>query len=500
MHRSTMRNTLSRPSGLARPSARPNEPHLLPNETVNTAFTFGKLGYQDIRTDVHKLSGYQLSNEELKAPTPEIVKRLVGMFMHEILLVDPDRLSQPVFGCMDVLEYPMLYDDDTIAGIGLLRHARKLFDIAKYGQFGVRDIYGPNRVNFQWQLSALANLYRFRTNKLAQFEEKVATSDAAVLEEKKLLEDVAREKQRIAELQQKRAEEEPELKKVKDRISELGVFLGKQHEQQRTTTDKTAELKKAFKARSESVVAKRLTVAELREEVENLSAKVVSSPNRVKSELEAMRTKLESEQERVSALHRRNMEFVVGGEALKECIANMLLLNKSNASCVEKMKIQKENEENLEVAKKKETELATELSFAKEKTEILKRQTASLATKIARVKEQYEEVALHSNAREREREGKVQELQALFDEKHRLRANKKEAIESLQNQYIARMESLVDKTRRVRSRYLILREKLDSFQRDTSRIADISYNSNMKHLQEYEQLIGSEGCKLSEES
>lgn len=499
MMRPAMRSTLSRPSGLARSSARPNDRHLLPNETVSGAFTFGKLGYQDIRTDVHKVSGYQLSNEELKAPTPEVVKLLVGMFMREILLVDPERLSQPVFGCMDAIEHPTLYDDDVIAGIGFLRHARKLFDIAKYGHFGIRDVYGPNRVNFQWQLSALANLFRFRINKLAQFEEKVATIDAIVLEEKGLLEEVSREERRIGELQQKRAEEEPELNRVKDRISELGVILGKQHEHQRTTTDKTTHLKQSFKTRSELVVAKRQTEASLREEVENMSAKVVSSPNRVKSELEAMRTKLESEQACVSSMHRRNMEIVVGGEALKECVAHVLLLKNSDASCVEKMKIRKQNEDSLEVASKKETEIDTELSFSKEKIEILKRQTASLSTKIARVKEQYEEVALHSNAREREREEKVQELQALSEEKRRLRADKKEAIESLQNQYVTHIESLVDKTNRVRTKYLNLREKMDCFQRDTSKMADIAYKSSMKHVLEYEQMIGSGGGILYKE-
>lgn len=491
MVRPVMRSTVSRPSGLARSSGRPNDRHLLPNETVNAAFTFGKLGYQEIRSDVQKLSGHQLSTDELKAPTPENVKHLVGIFLREILLIDPERLSQPAFGCVDVLEYPMLYDDDTIAGIEFLRHARKLFDIAKYGLFGIRDIYGPNRVNFHWQLSSVANLYRFRKTRLTLFEEKVADIDASVVEEKSLLEDVSREEKKIAELQQKRAEEEPELNRTKERISELGTILANQHEFQRTTTEKTAELKQTFKARSESIVAKRRTEAALREEVDGMSAKVVSSPDRVKSELQDMREKLESEQSRVSDMHRRNMEIVVGGETLKECIAHVLLFKNSDASCVEKMKFRRQNEDSLEVSTKKEAETDTELCFAREKIEILKRQTASLSAKIARVKEQYEEVASHSNAREREREENVRELQLLTEEKRKLRADKKEAIESLEKQYVALRKGLVDKTSRVRTKYFTLRDRMESFQRDTSEIADIAYNASMENLMAYEKLISS---------
>lgn len=303
---------------------------LEPAPEPKTSFQFPKMPLAEIQEDMASMSSCNsasghgnncdciITREAFRSPSPDDVKKIADFFIYEIYAKRPEDSAQPSFGCLDSVEYPELYDD-AISQFNFLRQCQLMFNDAQCSEFGLRDLHAPDRSRFQWHLSALVNIHKFRMTRLAMIEDAVGSFDDLTEKEGSYIEERSQLEREISAIEQARAKDEPELESVRQVVSELGLKLSSLHKQQIELTDRTRDAKANLAKLTEHAAAvkvKRMTEAE---EVDRYRMRVVSSPDRVQSEIKNMAETLSAEKESVADLKQRTQALRVRRKTVEKC-------------------------------------------------------------------------------------------------------------------------------------------------------------------------------------
>lgn len=399
------------------------------------SFQFPKMPFSEIHEDMASNNcDCVITREAFRSPSPDDVKKITEFFVHEIYAKRPEDFAQPSFGCLDSVEYPELYDD-AIPQFNFLRQCQTMFDDAQCNEFGLRDLHAPDKSRFQWHLSALINVHKFRMTRLAMIEDAVGSFDDLTEKEGAYIEERTQLEREISAIEQARAKDEPELESVRQVVSELGLKLSSLHKQQIELTDRTRDAKANFASLTEHAAAvkvKRMTEAE---EVDRYRLRVVSSPDRIKSEIKNMMETLSSEKESVGNIERRVQTLRLQKKAAEKCDQNVeraiaeldiVLAEQERARA-----LQKEIDERTENLAEGEREIA---SIESSKVH-LERVVSSIQQKLVRIREQSTDVNRQTSEEDRilsEKENEYErqdaELVRHFDRNFEAINNAKQAV------------------------------------------------------------------------
>lgn len=341
-----------------------------------------------------------VTRETLKAPAAPEARAVIDHFIEEVYNKRPEDMAQPGFGCLEVVEYPELYEE-AIATLHHLRQCQKMFAAAHFDEFGVRDIFAPSKTRFHWQISSLINFNKFRQTRLSAFEEMAKNADHLVERERVVLSEKSDFQREITAIEEARAAEEPQVAELQQAASELTVEITALHQKQLTLTDHTRDAKSSLSQKNESATALKVRIMSEREDVDAMSARVVSSPDRVKGELHDMRETLKSERDNVAGMEHRTTALVHRGSALNAAVS---AVNGVQGGAEDSLNAKTKLEE-LEkcVAKRSKTknELVSEVGSIKQSRAHFERLIESVGTKVARIDEQRHEIDSNSSESDR---------------------------------------------------------------------------------------------------
>lgn len=365
---------------------------LEPAPELKTSFQFPKMPLAEIQEDmVSNNCDCVITREAFRSPSPDDVKQIAEFFTHEIYAKRPEDFAQPSFGCLDSVEYPELYDD-AIPQFNFLRQCQIMFGDAQCSEFGLRDLHAPDKSRFQWHLSALINVHKFRMTRLAMVEDAVGNFDDLTEKEGNYVEERSQLEREISAIEQARAKDEPELESVRQVVSELGLKLNSLHKQQIELTDRIRDAKANLAKLTEHAAAvkvKRMTEAE---EVDRYRTQVVSSPDRVQSEIKSMTETLSAEKENITDIERRTRVLRLRRKAAEKSDQNVeKAIGELEIVLAEQGRVQvlqkdiKERKESL-------TEGEREIASIESSKVHLERVVSSLQQKVSRIEEQSTDV------------------------------------------------------------------------------------------------------------
>lgn len=385
-------------------------------------YRFPRMPIGEIVDDM-ALFEYPISKNALKAPSADDVRGVLTFFLNDIYSKQCEDKLQPSPECLDVLAYPELHED-SVNLLHFLRACQTLFRDAQYHDFGLRDLLFPDRGRFHWQLSALINFAKFRQTRLAVFEAVASNADELVEQHRQLEDEVNDLESQISEIQDTRAEEEPALAKEKQAVAGLTAELSELHKQQLSLTDDTRDLKNSLSVKNDNVSAAKLKLMSDKQEVSKLSAQVVSSPERVKSEIAEMSRRLDSERAALQSTQRRTRDLRLRAEALSKVASDVTTAHKLVEECNTEMEREKELQKNVKEKRTKILDFESEQKSIESSSGHLDKQMKSIEQRLLRVRQQRDE--LSQQAREtqvRFREQALRTEKAGQDATHKVEAN-----------------------------------------------------------------------------
>ncbi|PWN50188.1 hypothetical protein IE53DRAFT_330732 [Violaceomyces palustris] len=252
--------------------------------------------------------GLVVSPEDITRPTSTIAYRIFVAFLECLSGTSQELLERTRHATLAQMEYRELYDDG-LQFIMLFREIRAMMVAATITDFHLQDLTRPVPKRFKRQMSALVNFYRFRSDRIAEFEE--LTAEAEDLENKRNeTEDMIEVKKvELERFKRQRILEEPEAKALKaenDKLAEHLLELKKKQGQFMNEHE-------AYKLEKENLIKKQTDlhyyIQSVQAELRNLQARIVSSPKKLRGSIEAMSEQVIQDRASLADIERKAREL-----------------------------------------------------------------------------------------------------------------------------------------------------------------------------------------------
>lgn len=389
-------------------------------DTHSSTCAFPRMPIRDIIDDMAGNYNHVITAEALKAPTPEDVRGVLLVMLDCLYEKGPEEICQPAFGTLDGLEYPDLHEDSA-ANLKFFRACQKMFAAAQYPDFSMRDLFAPEKVRFTWQVSALINLAKFRATRHVAFQAMATASQELAAAHRQALEDNAELEHQITIIEEARAEEEGEVNAQKEAISQLAADLATLHRDQVSLTEETRDLKAKLIATTDAINAAKVKYLGEVQDVDKLRSQVVSSPDRVKGEIDDMAERLELDKENLQGVQRRTRHLHQRAEGLNKAAGDVVKVNKVLEEAVSEMDRTKALKSSIKEHKSKIAEFETEQESLKSAVVHLERQGKSIEQRLARVRQQRSDISDKAHCAE----------QRLAEQSRQVEAERKAAAASI---------------------------------------------------------------------
>lgn len=425
-----------------------------------------------------------ISKEEFRNPAPADMKRVTDFFIAEIYGKRSEDFAQPSFGCLDEVEYPELYED-AIPQFNYLRQCQKMFDAAQFDEFGLRDVHAPEKNRFHWELSALINLHKFRQTRLAMIEELVGNIDEMAEREGRNNDERTQFEREISLIEEARAKDEPEVEAIREHVAELGLKLSSLHKQQIELTDRTRDAKLLLTKRTEHAAAVKVKRMSEMEEVDRFRMRVVSSPDRVKAEMDEMVENISSEKENVTSMERRTRTLRMRTAAISKTgqdvdkagtAMGVVIMEQERAKA-----LQKEIDQRRTALKENEREMAG----IRHSQGYLERVVNSVQQKLARVGDQSADFNQQTSEEDRalaNKESKFEKEQALLTKDVE---EKNAAIKAIQEAILTEVADFSREVEEFANKQAQVHEKMGAYHADLKNAQDIISDDNKRSFETF---------------
>lgn len=460
---------------------------LAPAPEIQKNYGFPRMPFSEILEDMAEY-GHPIAREVIKAPTTADVTQFFEFFIYLIYNISKDDMSQPSFGCLDVLAYPELHEA-SVPILHFSRQCQEMFTASHFDAFTIRDLSAPEKSRFHWQISALLNFAKFRQTRQQAFQELSQNEEDLAVAQSNLVAQTAEVTSEIATIEDARAEKEPEVEKLKEEMAGMKLEFTDLYKQQIAISDEIRELKTAFTKKTEQFESHKVANMTLSEEVDLHRSRVCSSPDRVKGEIEDMRETLALEKENVVGTGRRTHAMRSRTMAISVGLSKVANLVKTlEEALAEDERVKALGAEN-ETKRTRNANLDAEFERLSSLKAHLERQLDSKEQNLTRIgqmatekyKEASDEMRAHS---EKRKEVQAEQLQTdlAIEEKNRTATQIQQQIESCAVAFAAELEQLTQAQS-------LLNEKLSHYHTDIVKCTDIISTATSGTLEAYREEI-----------
>ncbi|GAK68260.1 uncharacterized protein PAN0_058d6501 [Moesziomyces antarcticus] len=257
--------------------------------------------------------GLSISPEDLQKPQGHVAHRVFVAFLECLSGTTTEMMDGRRHEALGSAEYSELYEDG-LQMLMFFREVKDMMNAATLYDFTLQDLTRPNPKRFRRQMSALVNFYRFRSDRIVEFEELVTGSEDLENKRNEIEDDIDRQRSELARFKAERELDEPKVKELQRVNAEITDELLAARNQQKETMEELEELKK----RKDTLAIKHAELAQdkfqIYEKITYLEARVVSSPSKMKNSVRELAEQLDKDtlslQETVKKVEefKRNLE------------------------------------------------------------------------------------------------------------------------------------------------------------------------------------------------
>lgn len=438
--------------------------------------------FAEIHEDMN-LFNCPVTKEMLKVPTSNDVKGVFDFFLKEISNKRPEDMVQAGFGCIDDVDYPELYED-AIPRLHYLRECQEVFRSAQFDEFGIRDVFAPSKSRFNWQISALINFNKFRQNRLSSFEEMAKNADDLLVRERAVIAEKSELQKEITSIEEIRASEKLEADGIREVVSELTQEINALHKQQRALTDQTREAKSELAEKTEKATAVKVRKMTETEDADRMKSRVVSSPDRVRGELDTMRETLQAEREEVDGMEKRTRFLHRRSEGLKKAQSSVKDVITSTEECLVVKERLDRLEHTIQEGQATKSGHEVEAESIKESRGHLERLIDSVGGKVARIDEQRREIDSNTSESDRKLAEQNRQLEAEEEEVSRMIEEKASIARAIQDDIEQSVTDFADKMEKLAEKQELVGERFTAYHGDLTKAAIIVGESSQQSLED----------------
>uniref|UniRef100_A0A7S3A1N2 Kinetochore protein NUF2 n=1 Tax=Rhodosorus marinus TaxID=101924 RepID=A0A7S3A1N2_9RHOD len=337
------------------------------------------------------------SEDYLRKPSADSVRALFEQFLELLMGSSKEELSQPVFGAVDVISYPELHED-SIPFLAFHRRMQKLMTACGVPDFCMNDYAKPDYQRLRRLLSAVINLAKFREERLIRFQDLNNRSEA-LLERKQALAKTNASLKAEIDLYNKKVEaERPQSEALEKKTSSLASELQELHEKQSKLQADIRKLKAEASELAEKAASLKVKVLHEEQEVGRYESMVVSSPERVRKEIEDQQEQLEYDREQIVSMERRTRELQNRVSGLQVCETDVRMGTTVMEECEREMDRSKVQLQLVRDRKQAISIAESELRRLENQESYLKRQVQSSEERISRIQKQISDRELEVQA------------------------------------------------------------------------------------------------------
>lgn len=271
-----------------------------------------------VRTDellvvLHEM-GVQVSAEEMARPQGAMVHKIYLAFLDTLSGVLPESLERLRAAATSDMEHADMLQDSVewlifFREVCVAADRRAMMEAATVHDFCVQDLTRPQPKRFKRHMSALVNFFRFRSDRLAEFDELVADTEDLEVQRLDLEDAIAQGRSHVAELSRARAEEAPEVEQLRaENLARSDELLQLKREQNQLLAQ--VDALKSDKAG----VVQRQTETEyqlqaLTDELARLEARIATRPEDMAVAVADMEAKAAAERDALAESERRAREL-----------------------------------------------------------------------------------------------------------------------------------------------------------------------------------------------
>lgn len=386
--------------------------------------------------------GIKVKAEDLVQPEEkkETVKRVFEQLAEKCLGISRDEMSQATFAGLQAMSYPELHEE-SIPQMNCFRILQQLFERYGIKDFSLNDITNPTPRRLRIQLSYAVNFLKYREERLAalaEYDNQRVTLNNQLSRAQSHREDMERT---VAVKQQKMDEQaevvsrmEAEAKEMESKISQLNVRQAEIREGSSVMKNHNNELK-------DRLASKKLQLEELLVLKKQLQGQIVSSPEKLKKQLDDTNASLRSQHTEIRACEKKHKEL----NAWIECVSNATHDLGLAKDAVDGLSVELSNNK---VASNNIASKEQQLAANKDVLKALQQNTVQLSRKVARHEEKNNTLKQGAEARAIDATTTMDRLQRDIIAATNLKSDVRAKVEALDNE-VQTMKKLVESERSV---------------------------------------------------
>ena len=262
--------------------------------------------------------GIKAKQEDLIQPEEkrDTIKRIFEQLAEVCFNINREEINQPTFSGLQAMSYPELHEE-SIPQMNSFRILQQLMDRFGIKDFCLNDILAPSPRRLRIQLSYAVNFLKYRESTLATLAEH-DNQRASLNAQLSKIQTAKTEAERLLMIKQQKVEEQADdVHKMETEIKEYENKIGELNLKQAEIRELASELKIRNNELKDTLSSKTSKVEELRATLRQLQGQIVSSPEKLKKQLDDSNQSLSAQHNEIRACEKKLKEL----NAWNECVA-----------------------------------------------------------------------------------------------------------------------------------------------------------------------------------
>lgn len=390
--------------------------------------SFPAVSTDELLSVLHEL-GLSVTADDVARPQGAMVQKVYMAFLDTLAGTMPDMLEAQRDALCASLEHRDMYEDG-VAWLLYFREVRAMMEAATVHDFHLQDLTRPTAKRFKRHMSALVNFFRFRSDRLAEFDELVLDTEDLETRRLALEEGMDRTREAIAEHVAQRKRDEPRVKALQDEnLAHSDRLLEMKKEQGRLLAEVDA-LKhgKAEAVQKQTDVQYQLQI--VAGELSRLQARLVTRPDEMRQQVRDMQEQVQGERAALGESERKARELSAKMRVLERLdadLATSLAAMEQVAADVEKTAREARA---LQGGKERRGAAGQEKAAMEHRHEQMERQVAAAAERLERARRALEEARAGRQAKLSALGARLSDMTAVRRERHaQAEGKQREAME-----------------------------------------------------------------------
>lgn len=283
--------------------------------------SFPAVSTEELLSVLHELN-LSITAEDVARPQGAMVQKVYLAFLDTLAGTMQEMLEKQRDSLCEPLECKEIYEDG-VAWLLFFREVRTMMEAATVHDFHLQDLTRPTPKRFKRHMSALVNFFRFRSDRLAEFDELVLETEDLENRRIELEDGIEQARSAIEKIVSQRKSDEPRVKQLQEEnLAHSDRLLDMKKEQSRLLAEVDAlKGEKTDAIQKQTDVQYQLQIVST--ELTKLQARIVTRPDDIKRDVRDMQVQVQGERVSLGESERKARELSAKMDVLTQLDADI---------------------------------------------------------------------------------------------------------------------------------------------------------------------------------